>query len=77
MTRKERFYRRHHKIIFPKIKEKFKYKRKTPHEEKVSNSNYTDFLPHLFHPFANLSIGKVAGTPPLNPFSFCRFAPLC
>ena len=70
MIRKERFYFQNDEIIFLKIKEKFNYKTQTPHEGKVCNSDYTDFLLHPLHPFADLSIGEAVGTPPLDPFFF-------
>ena len=59
MIRKERFYRQNHKIIFLRIKEKFKYKIETPHKGKVGNSDCTDFL-HLLNLFADLIIEEAA-----------------
>ena len=69
---KEISYHQKHEIIFPIIKEKFEYKIKTPHEGKAGNSNCTNSLHSLLHPFANLIIEDAAGTPPSDPF-FCRF----
>ena len=68
MIRKESSYHQNHEIIFPIIKEKFEYKIKTPHEGKVGNSNCTNSLHSLLHPFANLIIGDAADTPPSDPF---------
>ena len=65
---KEISYHQNHEIIFPIIKEKFEYKIKTPHEGKVGNSNCTNSLHSLLHPFANLIIEDAAGTPPSDPF---------